>query len=116
MYRKIFSKQILTAIENLRSLRDFVSLLPDMPTNIIEDQTFTKITGEAIAGKKTTFENCRFISCDLSYANLSKLVFTECMFEGCNLSLVQLSDTAWQDIQFKDCKLSGADFSKSQDF
>ena len=87
-----------------------------MPTDIIEDQTFTKITGKDIAGKRSTFESCSFINCDLSYANLSKLVFTECKFEGCNLSLVGLLDTGLQDIQFKDCKLSGADFSKSQDF
>lgn len=87
-------------------------MLPD----IIEDQTFTKITAESVTGKKNTFENCRFVNCDFSYADFSKQVFTECKFEDCNLSLVKLSETALQDIRFKDCKLSGADFSKSRDF
>lgn len=87
-----------------------------MQTDIIEDQTFTKITAESLTAKKSTFENCRFINCNFSYADLSKQVFTDCEFEGCNLSLVKLTETGLQDIRFKDCKLSGADFSKSQDF
>jgi len=87
-------------------------MLPD----IIEDETFTKITADAIKGSNRAFENCRFISSDLSYADLSGMVFTDCYFEGCNLSLIKLSDTGLQDIKFKDCKLSGADFSKARDF
>ena len=87
-----------------------------MMPDITEDETFTKITAETIAGRKRTFEHCKFISCDFSYANLSGLVFMACVFEGCNLLLVRLSDTGLQDVNFKDCKLSGADFSKSRDF
>jgi fluoroquinolone resistance protein len=49
-----------------------------MPTDIIEDQTFTKVTGESFPAKKGTFENCRFINCDFSYADFSKQVFTDC--------------------------------------
>jgi fluoroquinolone resistance protein len=87
-----------------------------MIPEIIEDKTFTKITAEALTSGKFTFENCKFISCDLSYADLSGMVFIDCYFEGCNLSLIKLSDTGLQNIQFKDCKLTGADFSKSRDF
>ncbi len=87
-----------------------------MTPEITEDQTFTKITTDAIASHKRTFENCKFISSDLSYADLSGMVFIDCYFEGCNLSLIRLSDTGLQNIQFKDCKLTGADFSKSRDF
>ena len=87
-----------------------------MIPEITEDQTFTKVTAEAIAGRKRTFENCKFISSDLSYADLSGMVFIDCYFEGCNLSLIRLSDTGLQNIQFKECKLTGADFSKSRDF
>jgi len=83
---------------------------------IEEDKTFTKITTEAIAGSKTTFENCKFLNSDVSYANLSGSVFIDCYFEGCNLTLIQLADTGLQNVDFKDCKLSGADFSKSRDF
>ena len=87
-----------------------------MLPEITEDETFTKITAEAIKGNKRTFENCKFISSDLSYADLSGMVFIGCYFEGCNLSLIKLAGTGLQDIEFKDCKLSGADFSKAQEF
>jgi fluoroquinolone resistance protein len=87
-----------------------------MIPEITEDKTFTKINAEAITGHKSTFENCKFINCDFSYADFAGLVFMECRFEGCNLSLIKLSDAGLQNIMFKDCKLSGANFSKSQDF
>jgi uncharacterized protein YjbI with pentapeptide repeats len=87
-----------------------------MIPEITEDETFTKITAEAITGSKRTFENCKFINCDFSYADFGGIVFMECWFEGCNLSLIKLSDTGLQNIMFKDCKLSGADISKSRDF
>jgi fluoroquinolone resistance protein len=87
-----------------------------MVPEIIEDKTFTKITSDAITGNKRTFENCSFLSSDLSFADLSGMVFVDCRFEGCNLSLVKLADAGLQNIQFKECKLSGADFSKSRDF
>lgn len=87
-------------------------MIPD----IEEDKTFTKILAEAITGNKRTFENCRFISSDLSYADLSGITFANCFFDECNLSLIKLRETGLQDVQFKGCKLTGADFSKSNDF
>ncbi|WP_259071064.1 pentapeptide repeat-containing protein [Mucilaginibacter sp. X4EP1] len=87
-----------------------------MPSQIIEDKTFTKITAETLSGYDNTYENCSFINSDLSYADLSSITFVNCSFQGCNLILIRLSDTGLQDIHFKDCKLSGADFSKSRDF
>ena len=87
-----------------------------MPSEIIEDKTFTKITAEAFSGYNNTYENCSFINSELSYADLSSITFVNCKFQGCNLTLIRLSDTGLQDIHFKDCKLSGADFSKSRDF
>ncbi|WP_295669281.1 pentapeptide repeat-containing protein, partial [uncultured Mucilaginibacter sp.] len=87
-------------------------MIPD----IIEDETFTKISAAAISGHKRTYENCAFVNCDLSYAHLSGMVFIGCRFEDCNLSLAQLADTGLQGLRFKNCKLSGADFSKSRDF
>jgi uncharacterized protein YjbI with pentapeptide repeats len=87
-----------------------------MIPEITEDKTFIKINAEAITGHKRTYENCKFINCDFSYADFAGLVFIDCQFEGCNLSLIKLSDAGLQNIMFKDCKLSGADFSKSRDF
>ncbi|MDP9047320.1 MAG: pentapeptide repeat-containing protein [Bacteroidota bacterium] len=87
-----------------------------MASELTENETFTKIAPETITGHKRVFVHCRFISSDLSYANLSGLTFVDCFFDECNLSLITLSGTGLQDVQFKNCKLTGADFSKSNDF
>lgn len=81
-----------------------------------EDQTFTKITADQIIGRNRTYENCTFINCDLSYANLYGIVFIDCIFEDCNLSLADVSSTGFQNIVFKHCKLSGVNFGKALDF
>lgn len=81
-----------------------------------EDQTFTKATPAEISGHKRVYENCTFISCDLSYADLNEITFIDCLFEGCNLSLATVNNTGFQNINFKHCKLSGVNFSKSNDF
>lgn len=87
-----------------------------MPVNIQEDKTYTKINANELTALADTFENCKFINCNLEGAHLFKLSFINCSFEGCNLALAQFSDTGLQDILFKECKLSGADFSRSLGF
>ncbi|CAN5414057.1 pentapeptide repeat-containing protein [soil metagenome] len=84
-----------------------------MPSSI-EDQTFTKITAAQLTAG--TYENCKFISCDFSYAGLNDKVFIDCRFEDCNLSLAEVVNTGLQNIRFVRCKLSGVNFSKSKDF
>jgi fluoroquinolone resistance protein len=80
-----------------------------------EDTTFVKITADEIKSTRN-YENCKFISCDLSYADMAEMVFIDCVFEGCNLSLVKVTNAGLQNISFKHCKLSGLDFSKGKDF
>ncbi len=86
-----------------------------MPAEIQEDKTFTKIKAGDIGGLQT-FENCTFLACDFSAANLGGKLFAECRFEDCNLSLANVNDTGLQNIRFKHCKLSGVNFTKSRDF
>ena len=81
-----------------------------------EDEIFTKITADKIAGRNRTYEHCAFINCDLSGANLNGVVFMDCQFDGCNLTLADADDTGFQDVHFKHCKLSGVNFSKARDF
>lgn len=69
-----------------------------------------------MAGHGRTFENCKFLNCDLSYADLADLLFVDCLFGDCNLSLANVNNTGLQNITFKHCKLSGVNFSKSRDF
>lgn len=87
-----------------------------MASIIQEDKTFTKLsTADNVFGSDT-FENCRFLNCDLSAANLSGKVFIDCQFEDCNLSLAHVTNTGFQNAKFKHCKLSGVNFAKSLDF
>lgn len=56
------------------------------------------------------YENCTFINCDFSEANLSDINFLECEFIGCNFSLVKLTNTSLREVRFKKCKLLGLHF------
>jgi uncharacterized protein YjbI with pentapeptide repeats len=113
---RIIRKRITPACKNSRNFRNFVNLHPlKMTDNIREDETFTKIKADDMRGIQT-FENCRFVSCDFSYADLQNILFIDCRFEDCNLSLANVSNTGFQNINFKHCKLSGVNFSKSRDF
>ncbi|HEX3383845.1 MAG TPA: pentapeptide repeat-containing protein [Mucilaginibacter sp.] len=87
-----------------------------MSASIQEDQTFNKISAADPVFISRQFEYCKFVSCDLSGADLSNILFIECVFEDCNLSLANMSGTGLQHIRFKSCKLSGLNFSRSLDF
>jgi fluoroquinolone resistance protein len=65
---------------------------------------------------KGDYEDCRFISCDLSNADFSEMKFIDCKFVGCNLSLVKLSKTVFRDIQFVNCKMLGLAFYNCSEF
>jgi fluoroquinolone resistance protein len=87
-----------------------------MASIIQEDKTFTKLNAADNALGSDTFENCRFLNCDLSAANLAGKVFIDCRFEDCNLSLADVANAGFQNISFKHSKLSGVNFAKSRDF
>ena len=63
----------------------------------------------------TEFDQYRFVNCDFSGANLSRLRFTDCLFERCNLASVSLADTALQNVAFEECKLLGLQFTACRD-
>jgi uncharacterized protein YjbI with pentapeptide repeats len=87
-----------------------------MNPGIEEDKIFTKVKAAEVFYGSSTFENCKFVSCDFSYADLTNILFTDCRFEDCNLSLAIVANTGLQNIMFKHCKLSGVNFTKSRDF
>ncbi|RDD30055.1 hypothetical protein CR161_04645 [Prosthecochloris sp. ZM] len=59
-----------------------------------------------------TYEECRFIHCNLNTTDLSGITFRNCSFESCDLSLARLRDTGFQDVHFLNCKLLGLNFSE----
>jgi fluoroquinolone resistance protein len=92
------------------------ALLSSIMPHIDEDITFKNARPEELAGFDRTFDNCKFISCDFSYADLSNKTFVDCRFENCNLSLIKLVNAGLQGVVFTDCKLSGVNFSVCSNF
>lgn len=81
-----------------------------------ENSIFKNITAADIEGSERTFEDCRFINCDFSYANFSHITFINCEMDTCNLSLIKLTETGLQGVEFKDCKITGVNFGESSSF
>lgn len=80
------------------------------------DKVFEKIS---YAGKKLPpgdYENCRFVNCDFSSADLSYSHFVESEFVNCNISTVKMIKTVWRDIVFRECKMLGLLFDQCDHF
>ncbi|MES2005049.1 MAG: pentapeptide repeat-containing protein [Bacteroidota bacterium] len=87
-----------------------------METAYFEDQVFDKINFTQQVFQTGSYDNCRFINCNLSGSDLSNSSFSDCSFTGCNLSMVQLMKTSFQDTKFKDCKMLGLHFHNCNPF
>jgi fluoroquinolone resistance protein len=81
-----------------------------------EGTVYRAIKATDIEGIDQTFEDCTFVNCDLSYANLSHITFINCVMDTCNLSLIKIVDTGFQDVDFKHCKITGVNFADSSNF
>jgi len=82
----------------------------------IEKKVFDKRNFIEIPLSKGEYENCTFICCDFSNANLSEFVFCEYTFNSCNLSLAIVKSTAFRNVNFFDCKLTGIQFNACNEF
>jgi fluoroquinolone resistance protein len=80
------------------------------------DTIYRNIKATDLAGHDRIFEDCEFINCDWSYADLSHITFINCVMDTCNLSLIKLTQTGLQNVDFKDCKITGVNFGDSSNF
>ncbi len=64
----------------------------------------------------TEYENCSFINCNFSGANLGKLSFLECEFENCDFSSAKTVGTGFKEVVFRNCKLLGLAFDTCSEF
>lgn len=87
-----------------------------MERTYIEEKTFDKTDFAQQPLTVAGYENCRFINCDLSHADLSGIHFMECSFTGCNLSMAKLIKTSFRDVCFSHCKLLGLHFEQCDHF
>ncbi len=62
------------------------------------------------------YDNCTFIKCDFSKADMSVVTFLECRFEYCNFGPTMMKETSFQEVFFLECKMLGVDFSACNDF
>lgn len=81
-----------------------------------EGTIYKNIKAADLEGHDRTFEDCKFINCDLSYADLSHITFVNCIMDACNLSLIKITATGLQDVNFKYCKITGVNFGDSSNF
>ncbi|MBS7566165.1 pentapeptide repeat-containing protein [Mucilaginibacter sp. Bleaf8] len=87
-----------------------------MSRKVDEDIIFKNASPAELDGFDRSFDNCQFIGCDFSYADLSNKTFIDCTFDTCNLSLIKLGGAGLQNVNFKDCKLTGVNFSGASNF
>jgi fluoroquinolone resistance protein len=82
----------------------------------IQEKTFESIDLSENVFPPGEYENCTFVNCIFSQADLTKMSFAECSFTSCNLSMAKLTNTALREITFKDCKLLGLRFENCNPF
>ena len=87
-----------------------------MEKKYIEDKIFDKADFTADAMDKADYENCKFINCNFSDADLSDIHFIECTFTGCNMSMADLRKTSFRDVEFYNSKLLGLHFFNGNNF
>ena len=87
-----------------------------MERTYIQDKKFEKEDFTSNELPIADYENCVFLNCNLSNADLSKRVFIECEFNFSNLSTAKLAVTAFKNVKFKDCKLLGLHFENCDQF
>jgi fluoroquinolone resistance protein len=83
---------------------------------VIENEVFKSLKAEAFKNGDVIYENCEFVNCDLSYADLSNQTFINCSMQLCNLSLVRVNNAGFQNVVFKECKVTGVNFSHTNSF
>jgi len=84
--------------------------------NFIDNQHFENIIFNERPFSIGEYENCNFIGCDLSNADLTNFIFSYCTFLDSNLSNAKLNQTAFRSCLFSNCKLMGLHFEDCHPF
>lgn len=83
---------------------------------MIEDKLIKGDIVITLLATEKDFENCRFVSCDLSEKDISGINFSNCEFSSCNLSMVRMNKTSFHTVVFNDCKMLGLFFDQCNPF
>ncbi|ABL65997.1 pentapeptide repeat-containing protein [Chlorobium phaeobacteroides] len=85
-------------------------------SEIAENRVFEKTAFGEKSPVRGIYEECRFLYCCFSNADLSGVTFRKCMFEGCDFTLAKMKNTSLQDVHFIECKLLGVQFGDCRPF
>ena len=77
---------------------------------IMEDREWNDLDWKASPPPVGSYDQCRFIRCDLSGAVLRGYHFTDCQFSDCDVSNADLRGVVFNDAVFTGCKLTGLHF------
>lgn len=80
------------------------------------DQEFKDIIYAAQDLSRDGYDNCIFIRCDFTKADLADISFTDCTFNQCDFSMANMDNIGLKDVQFIECKFVGTDLSKCSPF
>lgn len=78
-------------------------------TNDYWEEEFIEIKEQKI--DSIYFDDCTFVKCDFSNAQIKNCKFTDCKFISCDLSLSKLKSCVFNDVSFEKCKLIGISWS-----
>lgn len=87
-----------------------------MKTSRLEGKTFRNTDFSKRTLVVAEHENCTFVHCNFSGADLSNSRFTECIFQSCDLSNAKSQETVFRNAMFQECKLQGMHFDQCRSF
>ncbi len=87
-----------------------------MSKTYFEEETYNGTDFSAAPFPAGDYDNCAFINCVFTSADLSGVNFSECRFDGCDMSLATLTKTTFNNAKFKDCKMLGLHFNGCNKF
>lgn len=82
----------------------------------IQDQEFNNIDFLGQMLSRDGYDNCEFIDCNFSNADLADVSFMECTFKLCNFSSGKMDNAGIKDVSFKECNFLGVDLSACSSF
>lgn len=81
-----------------------------MEKTLIEDKEFKNIHFAKDALVNGKYDNCTFVACIFSEADLFEVAFIDCEFVDCDFTNQPLAQTVFRDVRFVNCKLLGLHF------
>jgi uncharacterized protein YjbI with pentapeptide repeats len=85
-------------------------------TDLAENRTFENEVFDAGNPLTGTYEECLFLGCGFTGAELSGVTFRNCTFERCDFTLAGMKNAALQQALFRRCRLQGVQFGDCRTF